>query len=139
MNKNAFLLAALALILASPCLAETEKTAATPEILIGTYQGRLTYMAVGGKALKEFDYSIEILKVDKQTGKVVMKATSDFYYSKDIKRNNCELVEGKSFPSFTCKGDGWHEDFEIKEDSLKANCISKQNLPYYISATRAKK
>lgn len=139
MEKKPFFIAALAIILASPCLAETEKTAVSPEMIIGTYQGRLTYMAVGGKALKEFDYSIEILRVDKQTGKVVMKATSDFYYSKDIKRNNCELVDGKSSPSFTCKGEGWHEDFEIKEDSLKATCTSKQNLPYYISATRAKK
>ncbi len=123
----------------SVCNAQSESAAASLESIVGNYQGKLTF-SQGGRMMVDYDYSIEIVKVNVETGKVSIKSASDFYPSREIKLNNCELGENKSKVTFICKGkNGWHEDFELNGNSLKGSGVTKKNFPYFISTTKVNK
>jgi hypothetical protein len=117
--------------------AENEPAAAAPDPSLGEYKGRLS-LNYHGK-MKEYDFLIEILQIDQKSGKVVIRVASDFYRSKEITRKNCRLVPDKPATAFICKGDDWHEDYELKGDGIKASCISSKNDPYSMSATKVAK
>lgn len=119
--------------------AQSEPAAASLESVVGNYQGKLTF-SHGGRKMEDYDYTIEIAKVDLETGKVSIKSASDFYPSKEIKMNNCELGDDKSKTTFICKGkSGWHEDFELNGNILKGSGVTKKNYPYFISTTKVNK
>jgi hypothetical protein len=56
-----------------------------------------------------------------------------------VVRKNCQLDAAQPGLVFICKGESWHEDYQVKGDSVKADAISIKNVPYYISATKVKK
>jgi hypothetical protein len=125
------------------CIAASASTAfAQPEppaasfVISGTYTGKLTFTK-GGRGMDSYDYKIVVSPFNAETGKIAIKATSDFYPSKDIKLGNCEPGDSKTSVTFVCKGkDGWHEDFEVSGSSLKGSGVTKKNYPYFISATK---
>ena len=116
--------------------AEPAREPAAQESIVGTYKGTLTLTNMHN--IKDFSYTLEILKIDKETGKVWMHVASPYYKSGDITRKNCELVTGGSAAAITCMGEQWHEDYEVKGDVVKARGVSPRNFPYSISATRVK-
>jgi hypothetical protein len=119
-------------------------SAAQPDVpadssaVVGSYKGKLTFTK-GGKGMDDYDYTIEVFPSRSQPGKIAIRATSDFYASKEIKLGNCEPVDGKP-AAFVCKGkDGWHEDFEVTGSTLKGSGVTRKNLPYFINATKVTK
>jgi hypothetical protein len=117
--------------------AENEPAVTAPDSSLGTYKGRLSLNYHG--RMVEYDFLAEILQIDQKSGKVVIRVASDFYRSKEITRKNCRLVPDKPATAFICKGDDWHEDYELKDDVLKASCVTTKNDPYSISATKVAK
>jgi hypothetical protein len=112
------------------------------ETALGVYNGRLTCVTCNKGAPKDYDFEVDIKSIDASSGKVVIKVTSDFYRNKEIVRKNCLIDAAKSGLAFNCKGETWHEDYEVKGDSVKADAISGnagKNFTYYMSATKAKK
>jgi hypothetical protein len=108
----------------------------------GVYQGRLTCVTCNKGAPKDYDFEVDIMSIDASSGKVVIKVTSDFYRNKEIVRKNCLIDAAKPGLVFNCKGDTWHEDYEVKGDSVKADAVSGasgKNFMYYMSASKAKK
>jgi len=123
-----------------PALAADSK--AVVDAALGVYQGRLTCATCNRGAPKDYDFEVDIMSIDASSGKVVIKVTSDFYRNKEVVRKNCLLDAAKPGLAFNCKGDTWHEDYEVKGDSVKADAISGntgRNLTYYMSASKAKK
>jgi hypothetical protein len=117
--------------------AENEPAVAVPDPALGTYKGRLSLNYHG--RMIEYELLAEILQMDQKSGKVIIRVASDFYRSKEITRKNCRLLPDKPATAFICKGDDWHEDYELTGDVLKASCISTKNDPYSISATKVAK
>jgi hypothetical protein len=109
----------------------------------GVYQGRLTCVTCNKGAPKDYDFEVDIMSIDASSGKIVIKVTSDFYRNKEIVRKNCLLDAAKPGLVFNCKGDTWHEDYEVKGDSVKADAVTSgygnKNFVYYMSAIKVKK
>jgi len=107
-----------------------------PEAAQGLYKGKLTF--ISGRGAKDFDFEIDIVKIDLSTGRFVVKVTSDFYPNREIIRKNCVIDSGNPSLAFSCKGENWYENYEIHDDTIKAKATNVKNISYYISATKVK-
>ncbi|GAM08575.1 hypothetical protein OR1_00847 [Geobacter sp. OR-1] len=116
--------------------ADAGSEAVIPGSALGAYKGRITLIATKGP--KDYDFEMEIMKIEPSTGKVIVKVTSDFYHNREMIRKNCALDSGKTGLAFSCKGENWYENYEVSGDSVKAKATNTKNRPYYISATRVK-
>jgi len=126
----------ISLLATTAFAADAVSDAVAADAALGVYKGRLIVTA---NKITEYDFEAEILKIDPATGKVIIKVTSDFYTKKEITRKNCVLVTDKPGLAFNCKGENWHENYEVSGDSLKAKATSTSNYSYSISATKVKK
>jgi|ERR1039457_297542 hypothetical protein len=110
----------------------SEQTTVSPDTLLGKYEGRILIMY---RRPIEHNYSVDITKIDSKNGQVFLHT-----YCLECKPTElnlkCELNKEKMPLSFICKGEGWHMDYELDGDSLKANCLAKAGYMYYIKVNK---
>jgi hypothetical protein len=107
------------------------------EKILGEYKGNLEVYVI--KRMVKYDYSVSIFKFDAEKNEVSLKAQCNDCESKTSTLSGCKITEKAPVFSFSCKGEGWHVDYQLEGEHLKANGVSKKGNPYTVSVTKVQK